>query len=204
MRAWFAGEQDQLALELRRRGATRELWRYAADYHGDVVSAWNECPRAPWCLEIAARCDVQRGLIVDAVADLIGVASGNIATPTIDPREWGVPPALELKGVSRVALDEGEAAAKAFANEGAIDAFCVQMESLSYAIVEADEVVRKSRSEIEIAQSFGRFKEMLEASDRYDEAYARAHAVLAAVVRKRIPAELVVAALRGRSAHPYR
>jgi len=204
VRALFTGEQDELALELRRRGATRELWRYAADHHGDIMGAWSACPRAAWCLEIAARCDVEAGLIVESVEDLIALTSSEVRTPKVDPREWGIPSALDLKGVSQVALDEGRAAAHAFLRGGPADAFCVHMESLSYAIVESHDAVRKARAEIEVAQSFGRFREMLEASDRFDEAYASAHATLADVVRRRIPGERVVASLRGRSAHPYR
>lgn len=204
VRGWLSGEQDELALELRRRGATRELWRYAADHRGDVMGAWNECPRAPWCLEIAARCDVDAGLILETVEDLIGVARGSRDVPKVDPREWGVPSAHGLRGVSQKVLDEGREAARMFLRGGDADAFCAHMESLSYAIVESHQDVRKHRADIEVAQSFGRFREMLEASDRFDDAYADAHAVLADVVRRRIPGELVVASLRGRSAHPYR
>ena len=204
VRAWLSGEQDELALELRRRGATRELWRYAGEHGGDVLGAWLECPRAPWCLEIAARCEVARPLIADAVGDLLALPVAEPGAPKVDPREWAVPPALSLKGVSGAALDEGRAAADEFLRGGDTDVFCVQMESLSFAVVEADTTVRKARAEIEVAQSFGRFREMLDASDRYDAAYAHAHAVLADVVRRRIPGELVVASLRGRSGHPYR
>lgn len=204
VRVWLNGEVDDLSQELRRRGATRELWRYAAEHRGDVHGAWSRCPRAPWCLEIAARCDVDRTLIRASVEDLVQVADGRPETRDVDPREWGIPPALELSGVSLRALRDGSAAAASFVDDGDIDAFCVQMEALSYAIVEADRQVRETRGAIEEAQSWGRFNEQLLASDRYDEAYAAAHATLAGWIRRRIPGELVVASLHGRSAHPYR
>ena len=201
----WSGRRGRVAAELARRGATRELVRFTEPFGADVITAWSRCPRGAWSLEMAARFGVETALVARATADLVAAAGEpDLAAHSADPREWGAQPALQRSGVAPGPLAEGEAAAKALVAEDALERFCVAAEALCFAIVDAQRPVREARQKVEEAQRWGRFDDMLEASERYDEAYAAAHMGLADLVRRRIPGDLVRAAALGVGGYPYR
>ncbi len=190
-----------LALELRRRGASRELWRFAQGAE-ELLSAWFGAPRAPLCVELALRCGVDRALVVEATGDLVASVASGEAGPR-DDREWAPEQSSPRVSAELLAVTQ-EAAERLRASEVSIEDYCVQIAVLTYAIVEARPQVRRARAAMDRARDWGRFGELLAATDEYDTAYAGAHLELANLVRKRIPAELVRAAFEGVRAHPYR
>lgn len=191
-----------LAVELRRRGASRELWRFAKSAGDDLLGVWFACPRASLCLELALRCGVDRGLVGAAAADLVAAASAD--EPASPGDGQGAPEAGARPMSAELLAATEEATARLLGPDGAIDDFCVQIEELSYALVESRHAVRTARAAMESAREWGRYEELLAATDEYDAAYGAAHLELASLVRRRVPGELVRAALEGARAHPYR
>ncbi|MEM9067372.1 MAG: hypothetical protein AAGE52_02670 [Myxococcota bacterium] len=172
--------KGEFAEDLKRRGAGRELVRFCEDYGADILAAWTACPRGNWCIEIAARSGLNRGLVVHAADDLA---------------KEGAPSAREVDGSGNL---------ERFAAGGDLEEFCLYIEALCFSLVEATPTVRSARAAMEEARDWGRFQEMVAAGDAYDSAYLRAYADLARIVRRRIPAELVRTAFLGQPNHPYR
>ena len=73
-------------IELRARGAGRDLIRFTEPYGSDLGQAWSECPRAEWSIEIAVRVGVPASLVEHAVGDLakLSVTPDDAATRTAD------------------------------------------------------------------------------------------------------------------------
>jgi len=182
--------------ELRARGATRELVRYAKGFHRDVERAWAECPRADWAIEMAARGDLRPRLIGDAIRDL---TVGHSVDPRADEPAFAAAP----EGTSAHWIRQGLAAADGYEGRE-IDALVDTVAAMTHALVEALPEVRAAHAEVEEAQRWGRLREMVSASDAFDDAHARGHVELCDRVRKRIPKDLLRRAYGRATGHPYR
>lgn len=200
----WRGGAGRIALELKRRGATRELVRFLEPFETNALGAWKACPRGAWCLEMAARIGIETGVLYRATAKLFEGSPLDAKAPGADPREWLDAPAQDKKGASSAVLIAAQRSLQRLQRAHDVDAFVVAVESLCFELVDGRPEVRKARHEVEEAQRWGRFREVLEASERYDEAYAAGHAELADEVRRHVPAPLIQRALGEFAAHPYR
>ncbi len=99
----WSARGGRLAEELGRRGATRELTRYLEPFGDDAAGAWMACPRGSWCLELAARVDIEPGVLHAATRALFEDVPFRDREP-VDPREWGVVPAEGAAGASSAVL----------------------------------------------------------------------------------------------------
>ncbi len=178
MRSPSSGRRPPLFLELRARGAGREVIRFVEPYGTDLAQAWLECGRGSWCVEIAACVGVASGLIERAVGDLAEASGGD----------------------AEEASEEARAAVRAFAAQQCdTEQLAAAVGDLCAVIVEAQPDVRAALAQIE-----GVARPDFAAYDAYDQIYADAHRRLADVVRRRISGAEVRVALEGLESHPYR
>ena len=84
MKRLFAYLRPQTAVidVLRKRGASRDLIRFAAS-HQNVEDAFNDCPRASWTLEFASRAGVSSRLITHAIEHMLAKSFLRREAPTV-------------------------------------------------------------------------------------------------------------------------
>lgn len=183
-----ATAQPSMAVELRRRGGSRELVRWAEANGPGVVEACKACLRGTWALETAVRFGVAQDLLEHVVTDWTRDAA--------------------KRGLLRLPADRArveELGAQLAGPEPDIEEWILTMETFAHALIDLDPEVREARARAQEAQRFGKLADKLREGDAYDLAIHLAHRHLAALVLRRIPADLVEVSLRGvTAAHPYR
>ncbi len=163
---------------LRDRGASRELVRFVDPFGADLASAWSECPRAEWTIELAALAPITAERLVDAVAHLTPEASAD---------------ALAASRARAVAVARAHAA-----GEADVEALVVATHALCCAIIE------RETEEVASIPAPRDPERAWTLQGQFDALYAEAQARLAERVREVIALAEVRVAYEGLEAHPYR
>lgn len=170
------GRRGEASIRLRAEGASREVLRHV-DEHGDILAAWDTCPRGTWCVEIIALGGMRSALVAQALYKLCDEYAD-----------------VALRSVA------DQYAAGALESAGLVDGVVVR----AGAIIDGMKDVAAVTTAASDAQLRGEHDEVRRLALLHDDVYAEHHLQMARVVRAVVSRDEVRSAFGVARSGPYR
>jgi hypothetical protein len=173
--------------------ACSESREWLDGFRGSVPRAWAACARGDWLLWLAARVGVDRRLIVLAACDIAETAL--IHVPAVEDR-----PRIAIETARRWARGEATVAELRAAAYAA--AYAASASATHRAAVAAYATHRAAASASADADAYATHRAAAYVAEADASARASSLRASAEIVRRHIPADVIVAALRGGASAP--